>query len=134
MPKAPRKPCRYPGCNELVEGSYCGKHLKVKEIKKVEQRIKYDNERGTAHSRGYTSKWSKAAKIYLTNNPLCAACLKIGKLEVAQCVDHIEPVTGPDDPKFWDETNWQSLSNRCHSIKTASENEGFGNSRKDRFL
>jgi len=134
MPVAPRKPCRTPGCGVLTEGSYCGQHLKKVEVEKVEQRIKYDNERGTAHSRGYSSRWTKYSKQYRINHPLCVMCEKEGKLTVAECVDHIEAVSGPEDKKFWLESNHQSLCNSCHSAKTAKEDQGFGNQRKDRFL
>jgi len=134
-PAAPRKPCRSPGCSTLGTTTYCEKHTIKKEAEVKAERIKYDKERGTSSSRGYTYRWSKAAKIYLKNNPLCAMCEKEGHLELAQCVDHIEAVDGPDDPKFWDESNWQSLSLRCHSIKTAKEDGALGNvKRKDRFL
>jgi prophage lambdaSa04, HNH endonuclease family protein len=28
---------------------------------------------------------------------------------------------------FWDKTNWQAMSKRCHDRKTAREDGGFGN-------
>lgn len=36
-------------------------------------------------------------------------------------VDHIIPVDGPDDPRFWDPENHQSLCHACHSAKTMAE-------------
>jgi 5-methylcytosine-specific restriction endonuclease McrA len=36
-------------------------------------------------------------------------------------LDHIHPVTGPDDPAFYDPANHQSLCHACHSAKTMSE-------------
>lgn len=36
-------------------------------------------------------------------------------------VDHITPVSGPDDPLFWDDKNHQGLTHSCHSRKTMSE-------------
>jgi len=134
-PSAPRKPCRFPSCGILVgNGAYCEKHLIKKEVEIKEQRIKYDNERGTAHSRGYGSRWARYSKQYRVDHPLCVLCEKKGILTVAQCVDHIEAVSDKDDPKFWLESNHQSLCNSCHSEKTAKEDAGFGNQRKDRFL
>ena len=131
MPEAPRKPCRAPGCKKLSTGSFCEEHLHRREISKRVDRIKYDNSRGTASSRGYDSKWSSYSRRYRVNNPLCVKCEERGKLTLAQCVDHITPVTGPDDPLFFDESNHQSLCNSCHSFKTASEDCGFGNERKN---
>lgn len=124
-PAAPRRPCNKPGCGILGLTPYCEKHTKVKA---EEAKIK-DKYRGTASSRGYGYRWSKASKLYRENNPLCIMCQKKGILKLNNCVDHIEPVSGPDDPKFWDETNWQGLCTTCHGIKTASEDGGFGNTK-----
>lgn len=134
-PIAPRRPCRHPSCGQLVSGgSYCEKHTKAKEVAVKVERIRYDKERGTAHSRGYDGKWSKAAKQFRVNNPLCKMCEQKGILKVNFCVDHIVPVTGPDDPLFWDQSNWQGLCLTCHSEKTAREDGAFGNEKKGRFL
>ena len=128
--KAPRRPCKKPGCGVLSNSTYCEKHTKVvEEIKKLERRD-YDQYRGSASSRGYSYRWSKYAKQFLQEFPLCAACLKVGIVELAQCVDHIKAVSGADDPLFWDKKNHQSLSNKCHSSKTALENGGLGNVKK----
>lgn len=134
MPQAPRKPCRSPGCGVLTSASYCGKHERVKEAVQRESRIKYDKERGTSASRGYGSRWGKAAKQYRVNNPLCCMCQEKGILKLNNCVDHVVAVSGPDDPLFWDESNWQGLCTPCHSEKTAKEDSGFGNERKERFI
>ena len=135
MPPAPRRPCKHPGCKELVSnGPYCGQHEKKKaEIVKIERK-KYDNERGTSHSRGYDYRWRKYSKQYRLDNPLCVMCEKDGKLTLTQCVDHIIPVSGPDDPLFWDENNHQSLCHAHHSEKTAREDGAFGNQKKERNL
>lgn len=45
-----------------------------------------------------------------------------GKLTEAKHVDHILPVSGRDDPLFWDVSNHQPLCHACHSQKTAKEN------------
>lgn len=128
MPIASRKPCRHPACGKLVSGgSYCEDHLKKKEEQVKVERIKYDNERGTAHERGYSSRWTKYSKQYRIDHPLCEICLKKGILELSECVDHIIPVDGPDDPLFWEPTNHQALSNRCHNIKSEAEGNRFNN-------
>ncbi|WP_289184903.1 HNH endonuclease [uncultured Parasutterella sp.] len=33
---------------------------------------------------------------------------------------------------FWDESNWQALCKHCHDVKTAKEDGGFGNERRNR--
>jgi 5-methylcytosine-specific restriction protein A len=131
-PVAPRKPCRAPGCKELVTGSYCGKHECKKEAEVKVQRIKYDKERGTSASRGYSYRWTKYSLQYRKNHPLCVMCEAKGKLTLAECVDHIEAVEDKDDPKFWDASNHQSLCNTCHNIKSEAEGNRYNN--KERFV
>jgi 5-methylcytosine-specific restriction protein A len=47
---------------------------------------------------------------------------------VATVVDHILPHRG-DRVLFWDRSNWQALSKKCHDRKTAEHDGGFGNAR-----
>lgn len=130
MPSAPRKVCRKPGCGKLVEnGAYCGQHQIQKEVQQKAQVKKYDNERGTAASRGYSSRWTRYSKKYREENPLCVRCKEKGILKLGGHVDHIVPVKDKDDPLFWETSNHQTLCVSCHSEKTAKEDGGFGNPR-----
>jgi 5-methylcytosine-specific restriction protein A len=74
--------------------------------------------RPTAAQRGYSSRWQRAAKIFLAAHPLCVECKGRGLVKAAECVDHITPHRG-DQTLFWDSTNWQPLCKRCHDSKTA---------------
>ena len=96
MPYRSKKPCSYPGCPELVDAgnTYCRKHLK-KYFEGDRQK------RGTASSRGYSSRWRRVSRLYLKKNPLCAECLKEGRVVPAEVVDHIVPHRG-DYNLFWD--------------------------------
>lgn len=94
-----------------------------------QERQIYDQRRGTAHSRGYTARWSRYSQDRLKRHPLCARHLERGLNVAAVCTDHKIPVQGPEDPLFWAEDNHQSLCHECHSIKTASEDGGFGNAK-----
>lgn len=86
---------------------------------RAEGRREYDKRRGNAGDRGYTWAWQKAAKAFLSENPLCAECLRQDRVKPADCVDHIIPHRG-DMQLFWDQGNWQSLcSTPCHAVKTA---------------
>jgi len=78
-----------------------------------------DRFRKTATERGYDSRWSRYSKARLQEYPECVVCG-----DPADVTDHIQPVTGPDDPLFWDENNHQSLCYSDHSQKTASETNG----------
>ena len=120
MPTAAPRPCTAPGCGKLVrDGSgRCDAH------KRLEQKAN-DARRGTAHERGYTGAWQKAREAWLRKHPLCTRHEARGEIVAATVVDHIRPHRG-DRELFWDGTNWQSLCKRCHDVKTASEDGGFG--------
>ena len=125
--EAPNKACQGAGCSNLCKTSYCEKCTGKRAVTKRVATVRYDLERGTASSRGYNSKWNAFSKIYRRNNPLCVICLADKKLTATYCVDHIKPISGPDDPEFFNEDNLQALCLSCHSKKTAEENCGFGN-------
>jgi len=108
-----KRPCRQPGCPNLVESGYCEKHKK-------NEWHKYDDKRGTSSERGYNARWRKARLIYLGKHPLCVECEKEGKAEPGTIIDHIIPHKG-DMKLFWDTSNWQGLCKRHHDIKTAEE-------------
>jgi 5-methylcytosine-specific restriction endonuclease McrA len=55
-----------------------------------------------------------------------SCCLAEGRINATGLqVDHIEPHRG-DQRTFWNPLKWQLLCASCHSIKTASEDGGFG--------
>lgn len=85
------------------------------------------NNRGSAASRGYDSRWRKARRIFLQRHPLCCMCEQVGRLTPATVVDHITPHKLGDalqsgNPEaiskaqalFWDQSNWQPLCKPCH--------------------
>lgn len=109
MPMKPLKPCKHPECPELTRGSYCERHGSLDV-----------NRRASAKERGYDSRWRKASKRFLKQNPLCVNCHKDNKLVKAAVVDHIVPHRG-NERLFWDESNWQPLCKRCHDGKTRTE-------------
>lgn len=112
MPMRPKRPCRYPGCKNLSDGSYCEEHRK-----KVESVL--EKRRGNARERGYTTAWDKARSVYLRDHPLCEECLRNGRITPATVVDHIIPHRG-DRKLFWDQTNWQVMCKACHDHKTGT--------------
>ena len=72
--------------------------------------------------RGYDSRWRKARKRFLAAHPLCVECMKEGRYVKATDVDHIVPHRG-NQQIFWDESNWQALCHRHHSMKTRREDQ-----------
>ena len=59
-------------------------------------------------------RWRKARLAFLREHPLCAICEARGIVEAASVVDHIVAHKG-NEVLFWDRSNWQALSGRCHS-------------------
>ena len=121
MPNAAPRPCPHPGCGRLVRDgkTYCATH-------RAQRQQQQDAKRGTAHERGYSSRWRKARETYLRSHPVCRLCEAKGIVRAASVVDHIVPHRG-DQALFWDSAgNWQSLCVPCHSAKTVREDGGFG--------
>lgn len=103
----------------------------------------YDEHRGSAHSRGYGAQWRRYTLSYrqrlvaLGIPPVCGArlpeapvttdsrCAQEGKVTSGHVVDHIMPVSGPHDPRFYDPANHQLLCDGrgcgCHDAKRQRE-------------
>lgn len=94
-------------------------HLSVRQILSADHKHK-------ARPIMYDARWHKARRMYLASNPLCAECMRRGRVTAAAVVDHIVPHKN-NPALFWQEDNWQSLCTKHHNKKTASEDGGFGN-------
>lgn len=70
--------------------------------------------------------WRWLRSYVLSRDPLCVMCKGDGRIVVATEVDHID---GDATRNTLD--NLQGLCRSHHSRKTATENGGFGNSRKE---
>lgn len=109
-PYAPKTPCRHPGCPALVtkaDRGRCAAHRK-------DYNRAIDRDREPSSVRGYDARWARFRAQYLRAHPICAC----GCGDPAQEVHHIVPVTGPDDPLFYDESNLAGLTHACHSRET----------------
>ena len=85
-----------------------------------------DARRGTSCQRGYNSaRWRRLRWYRLQTEPLCRACLAVGRITAADTVDHIVAHDGPDSASFWDYHNLQALCASCHSRKTATHDSAF---------
>lgn len=111
MPYRPRTPCKHPGCGKLVSygQKYCDEHKAL-----------HPEYTRAASRRGYGSKWQRASKAFLRENPLCEECKRNGKYVQATVVDHKTPHRGNQE-LFWDKRNWQALCKPCHDRKTGTE-------------
>ena len=121
MPWKPNKPCRYPGCANLVQSGegYCDTHKK-------RRHSEYN-----AHKRDELSKsfyggrqWRRVSKMQLQREPFCADCMPVGFYILAEVADHIIPIR--NGGARYDFDNLQSLCKACHNRKTFNENRGMG--------
>lgn len=120
MPKASPRPCRSPGCPQLVteRDGYCEAHRKAAQAA-------IDARRVSSSKRGYGRKWQEARAAFLAKYPLCKAHDDRGEVVAATVVDHVIPHR-MDLKLFWDRGNWQPLCKPCHDAKTAREGVTFG--------
>lgn len=108
---APKKLCGKPNCGGRVSKGICDRCG----IIKLQTNKVYDNSRGTAHERGYDSRWKKIRDKKLRADPLCVMCRAMNKTTLASEVDHIIPLANGGTNK---ESNLQGLCHSCHVIKT----------------
>lgn len=121
------RPCVQPGCPTLVERGRCAVHQRA-----------YERRRPSARERGYDSRWAAASRAFRARHPLCGMlangdvdvvnswCAKEGRTTPAECVQHIVPHSGPNDPLLWDETNWLASCLQCNNRRRATEPGAFG--------
>jgi 5-methylcytosine-specific restriction protein A len=108
--------CPTPGCPTLTQAGRC-----------PACQAKARASRPQPNQRGYNTAWRKASADYLQTHPYCEcpACSALPQLQrdLATEVDHIDGL-GPLGPRGFDPSNWQAMSKRHHSRKTAAETWG----------
>lgn len=119
MPSKPKRPCAALGCRELTSERYCPVH-------EQEHRLERERARGSAHQRGYTKRWARYSKWFLSQpeNVFCKLQFD-GCSNLSACVDHIAPAE-PNTEKFFDPANHQAACIRCNSIKGRRHMVGQG--------
>jgi len=84
--------------------------------------VVYRKARLSAKDRGYDREHRAWRKAILERDPICRMCGS----ERSTHADHIISVSKRPDLRL-ELSNGQGLGQRCHSIKTASQDGGFGN-------
>lgn len=116
MPVSAPRPCKHPGCGQLVRDGlgYCEPHKSERNANKFA-----DERRGSRQERGYGAEWERTRKRILRRDKgLCQPCLKAGRPRPAKQVDHKVPkFEGGTD----DDNNLQAICITCHQAKTAEE-------------
>ena len=117
-PIAPKHPCSYPGCTDLIQTSEsrCEKH-------RIQEQSEYDGGRkDDPFHRLYGGKtWRRVRKTKLAMNPLCERCARRGRIEPATEVHHRIPVRAGGDPL--DIAFLESLCKSCHSRESAESGQ-----------
>ena len=111
----PLQPCPAPSCNLLTADGRCAGHRRA-------DAQATDRARGSASSRGYGAQHRKRRALVLGAEPLCAACLSLGRVTPATVDDHIVPIK--QGGSIDDLSNHQSLCEPCHNVKRAHERQG----------
>jgi 5-methylcytosine-specific restriction enzyme A len=73
-----------------------------------------------------TARWQRRRAAHLAANPLCANCLRHGRVTVATVAHHKEPHRG-DPERFWHgelESLCDAAPWRCHSGDAQSQERG----------
>lgn len=85
------------------------------------------SERSEAYQAWYRSKrWASVRKQQLARHPYCQCPHHEGQRVMAEVVDHKTPHKG-DARLFWNTSNLQSMTKRCHdSMKQSQERGGIG--------
>ena len=114
MPTIPLRPCRKPGCLELVPGGYCEAHTP----KRTDSR---SAEAKAWHRLYLLPIWTEDLRpTQLLKEPFCEECAKQGRRVWATDVDHRREHKG-DMAIFVDRSNLRSMCHSCHSRKTAKD-------------
>ncbi len=106
MPKAPKKPCGYPGCPRLTDGAYCEEHQKI-----VDRQYNKYTRSPDVHKK-YGRAWKRIRDRYAAEHPLCEMCLKEGKASLTEEVHHILPVS---QGGRHNKENLMALCRSCHT-------------------
>lgn len=110
MPRKPKQPCAYPSCPELSDGRYCEKHRQ--KLDRDYNRYKRDEDSKVFYN---SRAWRGLAARQLKREPLCAECLRAGRITPAKIADHIKPIR--EGGARLDKENLQSLCRACHNRK-----------------
>lgn len=112
MAQKPLRPCRKPGCHELVSNGWCQAH---------KPKATRGKDSAEWHKLYLLPVWRDDLRpMQLLLEPFCRYCAKHRVRTPATEVDHVVPHRG-DWAKFTDRANLQSLCHRCHSAKTMRE-------------
>ena len=120
LPRLPKKPCKYPGCPNLTDKTYCEEHEK-------EMNCAYEKYgRDKAVRRKYGRAWKRIRDKYASQHPFCERCFEKGIVVPVQEVHHIKPLS---EGGTHDQENLIALCKSCHA-KIHAERGDYHESKK----
>lgn len=125
MATKPLRPCKHPGCCNLVPSGYCVEH-------RTQHRSQRSEEAQSWRWMYGTNVWRRMRSAQLLREPFCRECARQGIRTRATDVDHIRDHKG-DWAVFTDPGNLQSLCHSCHSRKTLAEMQKNRDRLRERF-
>ena len=106
LPRLPKKPCKYPGCPNLTEKTYCEEH--EKEMNRAYEKYGRDK----AVRRKYGRAWKRIRDKYVSQHSFCERCFEKGRLVPVDEVHHIKPLS---EGGTHDQGNLIALCKSCHA-------------------
>jgi len=88
-------------------------------IKKGETRPWQDQQRQDSQAFYHSMAWRNLRNRYIRQHPLCVECQRNGFHTPGYVVDHIVPIKSGGSK--WSESNLQTLCEKCHNKKRATE-------------
>lgn len=79
----------------------------------------------------HSARWTRFSKAWRATHPLCAECMRKGIIKEGEVTDHIIPFPVCGD--FFDETNFQTLCEKCNNEKGQRDKEVIRNYRREKF-
>jgi len=112
MPWKAKKSCMHPGCRATYEGqgSYCDAHKSEHSAGKAYNAYGRDKDRQAFET---SARWRKIRRAALARAPLCADCLAVRRVTMANEVHHVD-----DDYTNNEDSNLMCLCTSCHSKRT----------------
>lgn len=126
---APSRPCGTPGCRRTTRGRYCSPCRQVRGLT--------GDQPLSSTAKGYRATWRRwrAETIARFNLTCCgdrpagapvtpdSVCRQLGLRTPGRTLDHIVPVSGPDDPTFYRVEAVQFLCLTCDQAKRQRESQ-----------
>jgi 5-methylcytosine-specific restriction protein A len=125
MPKRSMRPCKVPGCPNLVEGpGYCANHA-ARADEDAKARFKALDKRVPDELRRFysSSKWTAASKLHRQTEPLCRRCKDKGRVACGELTHHNPPLEEllREGKNPLNDEYLETLCHNCHQVELSAK-------------